>query len=77
MQDEPVISICRLAHPFPHAPLHCEQLSRHAQMQRGQKTPEGALRRKSRHPQDAGQHRFALKKSQMMQAQEPHIAEDA
>jgi hypothetical protein len=56
--------------------LHCtiEQLPRHAQMQRGKKAPEGALRRQLRHAQDADQHRFKLQKAQMIEAREPHVA---
>src|SRR5580704_4222576 len=68
------LHVGRSPDPFPQAPLDSQQLSRHAQMQRGQKSPEGALRRKFGHAQNAGQHRFALQKAQMVQTREPYVA---
>src|ERR1039458_6292017 len=58
------LHVRRSPDPFPHTPLDSQQLSRHAQMQRSQKSPEGTLRRQFGHPQNAGQHRLALQKWQ-------------
>jgi hypothetical protein len=42
-------------------------------MQRGQKPPEGTLRRQPQHLQDAGQHRLTRQKLHVMQPRETHI----
>jgi hypothetical protein len=58
---------------LPHPLLHFQQFAVRCQVQRGQKPPQGALRRQPQYFQDAGQHRFPIQKAQMMQPRKPHV----
>jgi hypothetical protein len=63
----------RLPHPPPHFLLEFQHLPGHVEMQRSQKTPEGALRRQPQHFQNPRQHRLALQELKVAQSREADV----